>query len=716
MKKSLLFLFASLLSGTSVTQAASDVHAEVLKATPMVISNPNRADVQTMSFMTTNDRFVKSPVGLQSRADETNVIVRVSNSDGFSLTFVLAVYQQNGKRKLAGSEDVQADGSIALSVPAGTADFMLMLNADDDSSVCFLSKANAAVSMEGTELTFDVSEATKVVEVTPRTPDGTVISLPEDWDDTNGNCEMEEIINMISYKDTGLAFYAPISFPIKLFTKVQSNFTDDTFSLTQLIFTATKISGGCYAIVPIDFTKTEAGPDTQNWQVSKNTFNTTPFGINYDKMMEEMGATEDDTYTMHFYNVFSDNEWFAGVGNGTTRRSDSGLICTWEPKDYNGQFAYMPSPVGDCFGGYDSAIVGMPLQRTSDGLRPVGRNFAFDRNLAFPATETSLNPANQLFTMDCNNLELGNCAPALITLPTSNARFEYSFTGLHGEEFSIDSWNIYDNVDPEAVDRFGGQTSTVKVYNDGNLICDNRGDFGPWSMDWGNENGKYKAEIETRNVIVDGIGGYSKGVMEYDGAQGAAPTLTALQVRNTSSGEVTNKFTDPSEAEINLYAARLESKYNPQTYNSYCEIHDVSSVKAYYAPGHLDDFTELPLTGDLSKFFDPGYGYFFSGKLDGVNRTSTNGWYKLRIRVECADGAYQEQEIYPAFYISSMTGIGNVLESGTDRFVTVNGRDIIAPASAEVYSVTGMRVGSRSLSPGVYVIRDGGKTTKVVIR
>lgn len=705
-------MLAALASGTFMSQAAVNDPMTPLNAKSIIVGNPALADSRVMQYRTPG-------ASSQMRAPEAeNVTVKVENCDNYSITFVLAAYMNNGRRGLAGSEDVQPDGTVKLAVPVDKADFLVMLYAKDASDICFLDKADAAISADGCTLTFDAAEATNTVEVTCCAPDGTILTLPVDEDDRTANCEVGDLLNMISYKDTGVALYGDIMLGRKAFGKVKSNFINGPFALTQLIFNATRISGMCNAIVPIDFSSTVAGTDTRNWQTCKTTFSPTPFELHVNELMSQMGATPEDTYTMAYFSILCDKELFGTAGYGSSRLCDSGWNCLWEPVGYTGPFAFAPYSVGGCFGGNDSAILGMPMHRTSEGLRPIGLNAAFERELACTATSTVMDNGNPRFIMDYNGLELGNCAPTLITRAVTSSRFEYSFVGRYGEEFTIDAWNILQNVDPEGVDMFGGQTSSVKVYNDGKLLCDDRGDFGPWSMDWGNEAGKYKVEIETKNVLVDAeIPGYSKGVMEYDGSLGGAPTITSLQLRNASTGAISNKYDKSADAEIDLYAARLTMAFNPELGHAYSPIEEVSAVKAYYAPTGSEEFTELQVANDPSLFFDPGFGHFYSGKLDAVNRQSPDGWFKLRLRVECADGAYQEQEIYPAFYIASLSaGVDQILDSSADQAIKVCGRDIIAPESAEVYTIAGVRVPAQGLTPGIYLVRVDGKTTKVAVR
>ena len=48
--------------------------------------------------------------------------------------------------------------------------------------------------------------------------------------------------------------------------------------------------------------------------------------------------------------------------------------------------------------------------------------------------------------------------------------------------------------------------------------------------------------------------------------------------------------------------------------------------------------------------------------------------------------------------------------------VTARGGSIEAPEGAEVFTISGMRVGRDNLPAGVYVVRHGGKSQKVIMK
>ena len=67
--------------------------------------------------------------------------------------------------------------------------------------------------------------------------------------------------------------------------------------------------------------------------------------------------------------------------------------------------------------------------------------------------------------------------------------------------------------------------------------------------------------------------------------------------------------------------------------------------------------------------------------------------------------------------VDGSLGVKTEVELVKDNLeVLVEGRSIIAPIGAEIYTINGIRVSSENLLPGVYVVCSGGKTVKVAIK
>lgn len=71
-----------------------------------------------------------------------------------------------------------------------------------------------------------------------------------------------------------------------------------------------------------------------------------------------------------------------------------------------------------------------------------------------------------------------------------------------------------------------------------------------------------------------------------------------------------------------------------------------------------------------------------------------------------------ELQLYPLEFKEPVS----VEDIQADRTVLVRGNDIIAPADAEIYSISGARVNANGLATGVYVVRTGDKAHKVMVK
>ena len=83
---------------------------------------------------------------------------------------------------------------------------------------------------------------------------------------------------------------------------------------------------------------------------------------------------------------------------------------------------------------------------------------------------------------------------------------------------------------------------------------------------------------------------------------------------------------------------------------------------------------------------------------------------------DSAETAYHNDEVWQLFFNNTPTGIENI-ESIEDNKVHIEGGDIIAPESSEVYDLNGRRVNHKGLRPGIYIVRiPGSKAIKVKVK
>lgn len=98
-----------------------------------------------------------------------------------------------------------------------------------------------------------------------------------------------------------------------------------------------------------------------------------------------------------------------------------------------------------------------------------------------------------------------------------------------------------------------------------------------------------------------------------------------------------------------------------------------------------------------------------------VKEKSGNGWFDMRFTLKDETGNWQIQTLSPAFRIDSAdSSVGGVLDDSLG--VRIVGRDIIVPAGASVYDISGLLSDGRDVAPGVYIVRKNDKVTKIVVR
>lgn len=234
-------------------------------------------------------------------------------------------------------------------------------------------------------------------------------------------------------------------------------------------------------------------------------------------------------------------------------------------------------------------------------------------------------------------------------------------------------------------------------------------------MNWvaGAEN---KAIVTMRNVLIDEtIPGCNTATVCWNASKGNgfAPTFTSLQFRNTAD-EIGDRFVNAADGVVEFTVGDLAVEYSDVLEGLYCEVGEVKTVKAEYAPHGSNEFSAIDVTEDSSLFFDPGYGYFFRGSLACVDRKATDGWFDLRLTATDADGASIEQVIAPAFRIESLVGVNGIAADSQFDYKVV-GNSIVVADGMRILSVDGSACDGRNLTPGVYVVTDGTHSEKVMI-
>ena len=670
-------------------------------ATTLVANATPLRTIHSAPGLSQNDKnsFILSEGLTSHRApamDPITVNITVASSPGEQILGIGAVSYNNGKLE-SFMADADRYGYI-MDVTPGTYDFYLYGFASNYEGIIFLTQENIEINPDNNSMSFNTADAVNRIDINLTGPSGEAFVLYGGSE--TPNCTAANNTDLIIY-DNQVVFYSHNSFERNYFNYIKSNSTSGKFNYTTMAFRGSKEGMMCM-VLPFDFSKSEMTTDPSNWQTHTETFAPTPLNIIFEEIKQMMGVPpEEGAFTCTQYAIEENGLNFGTVGSGVYGVGyDAGTVGIWEPDGYTGPMSFVCFPVGDVFTGTDSAVVSLPLKRGKNGLEQIGLNYAFAHLTAYSSDFFGFGPSNPFYTDVPYTKELGNCAPVLSVCPLDRRGFEYptfNLVGRYGEIFNIDSWNMYDNVEPEGIEFFGGPTNNITVYFDGEFVTDFRNDY-PYQIDW-SRNGQYKIEFVTNNILVDGeLNGHTTGTLIFDkpAYNATLPSVNALNFRKKSSGEITDHLYR-DDAMICMYAADMISYIYD---GSYLFFDKPESILVEYSPSNSGMWEEISMTEDPEKFFSPGFGAYYEGDLAGVTTPSDSGWYDLRISVLGSNGASLVQEISPAFNLSSDSGIGHMNVSNSSNNV-------------EYYNLQGQRINNPS--KGQLVIRKSGSKTEKII-
>lgn len=243
------------------------------------------------------------------------------------------------------------------------------------------------------------------------------------------------------------------------------------------------------------------------------------------------------------------------------------------------------------------------------------------------------------------------------------------------------------------------------------------------------EKGVFDLTFTNSNIEVDGLAGKNVTHIIYDEQKedAMAPVLQMLQFRSTDD-VVTNSFENPKDGILQFAGGDFVYNEIPGTDINWYDCKE-QAVAVAYSPYGQDSWTELAVDEIPELYRMPGFGYFYRGSLESVNRESSNGWYDLKITLTDASGNMQEQTISPAFRIGNVTGVSETLQSTMSlrhvgRLLYVDGVD---SAGVSVYTADGMcvvkaadavtrPVSLGNVAPGMYVVRATAADGRQIVR
>ena len=275
-------------------------------------------------------------------------------------------------------------------------------------------------------------------------------------------------------------------------------------------------------------------------------------------------------------------------------------------------------------------------------------------------------------------------------------------------------------------------TQTTVKFNSNEVYDGDYYGVSDFTYNWAtssHEKGVFDLTFTNSNIEVDGLAGKNVTHIIYDEQKedAMAPVLQMLQFRSTDD-IVTNNFENPKDGILQFAGGDFVYNEIPGTNINWYDC-KAQTVAVAYSPYGQNSWTELAVDEIPELYRMPGFGYFYRGSLESVNRESSNGWYDLKITLTDASGNMQEQTISPAFRIGNVTGVSETLQSTMSlrhvgRQLYVDGVD---SAGVSVYTADGMcvvkaadavtrPVSLGNVAPGMYVVRATAADGRQIVR
>lgn len=366
---------------------------------------------------------------------------------------------------------------------------------------------------------------------------------------------------------------------------------------------------------------------------------------------------------------------------------------------------YNPSGENDLYGTFGIELPSLIFSTEENScrcLRIFGSSFdGLYSSYDYDSARMKLNVENPYFAIpEGTDPVFGGDAPfVLFTRP--DPYFGYTYVGRYGEIRSLDY--LYQNFSI----RLNGEV----VWNDYLHLDEFYYNTDDWTPGIAYEPGVWDYEIETGNVIVDGLKSATRCSMHFaDADSGTWPTLTALQLR-TKENMITDRFTAADNGKMIFSGGEWSCRADGPGYD--CVAPEEVTVE--YAPYGSDDYLPLDCRNVAEKRFMPAYGEYYEADLAGVTVESPSGWYGVRITMTDHSGNVQCQSLTPAFHLDKVSdGVSNIVSDKTA--VKVSGSDIITPEGALIYASDGRRVTGKSSPAGIYMVVCNGRPVKVAVK
>lgn len=373
-----------------------------------------------------------------------------------------------------------------------------------------------------------------------------------------------------------------------------------------------------------------------------------------------------------------------------------------------------------------SCITGLPIYTDGKNTEYVRTpNYSFRKPIN--GGDAIMYPGHEAFSFTNENKGMMYGASA----PFCN----FEMTSFHNEYLNVTMFNYY----PFYIGQLGEQrgtdlnyTQTIVKFNNNEVYDGDYYGVSDFTYNWAtssHEKGVFDLTFTNSNIEVDGLAGKNVTHIIYDEQKedAMAPVLQMLQFRSTDD-VVTNSFENPKDGILQFAGGDFVYNEIPGTDINWYDCKE-QTVAVAYSPYGQDSWTELAVDEIPELYRMPGFGYFYRGSLESVNRESSNGWYDLKITLTDASGNMQEQTISPAFRIGNVTGVSETLQSTMSlhhvgRQLYVDGVD---SAGVSVYTADGMcvvkaadavtrPVSLGNVAPGMYVVRATAADGRQIVR
>ncbi len=335
-------------------------------------------------------------------------------------------------------------------------------------------------------------------------------------------------------------------------------------------------------------------------------------------------------------------------------------------------------------------------------LGQIGVDYACGMNMPFAGIEKGsyvLPEPNMNFAMPFERdkeILFGNNTPIVQFTTLSSSSFKFNFIGRLQESMNADlmASDIRMTLSGEDISAMFGETGCPDIEGMISTVSKNPG---PLEID-----------LRCSNRLIDGkVPATTAMTMNWDASAGKTPpALQMLQFRDLEDN-VTDRFVSKNDAVMNFAAGCFY--FNEEVIAYDCER--PLEVIAEVAPRGTENFSELTVIEMPEKFYMPGYGAFYTASLESIVDDSPDGWYDVRITLHGENGT-QVQTLSPAFHIGDSN---SVMDIAADS-VRVEGSDIIALEGSRIYDMDGRERMARGLERGIYLVRTGAGTCKVVVR